>query len=156
MLPLFYIIIKNKEGDKMCEYVLQDGKDLRCKLNDRPCIYRRYCNKVDAFIHLDEWSECYLRNEQLKRNIPSGSCYVRFERNGYLYVEYEDNVIKIKNTLDGEKVENFVYVKKYRGEYKLSLTPFVEESTVIEAVEDKPKKTTRKRKSTKKTNNEND
>jgi hypothetical protein len=96
-----------------------------------------------------------LRNEQLKRNIPEGSCYVRFERNGYLYIEYEDNVIKIKNTLDGEKVENFVYVKKYRGEYKLSLTPFVEEPKVIEAVEDKPKKTTRKRKSTKKTN-END
>ena len=123
----------------MCEYVEQIDNQLYCTLNNRPCLYRKYCKKVGAFIHLDEWSECYLRNEQLKRQIPEGSCYVRFERNGFLYVEYEDNVVKIKNTLDGE-VGNFVYVKKYRGEFKLSLSPFIEETKVVEEVKPKPRK----------------
>jgi hypothetical protein len=110
----------------MCEFskYSQDGKQLMCKLTMRPCIYRKYCKKVEGIIHTDNWDECYYRNNELKHKIPEGSNYIRFQKNGYLYVELdEDTVVKIKNTI-GEQVENYVFLKKYRGEYRISLTPF--------------------------------
>jgi glucose/arabinose dehydrogenase len=62
-----------------------------------------------------------------KADIPKGSSYIRFEKKGYLYVEYGDNhVVKIKNTI-GEIKQNYVYVKEIDGELVVSLKPFKEE-----------------------------
>jgi hypothetical protein len=63
-------------------------------------------------------------NEEQKKKIPPDSHYVRFIKNGYLYVETDgDNVIKIENTL-GDKVTNYVYLKKTDKGYNISLKPF--------------------------------
>jgi hypothetical protein len=79
---------------------------------------------VQKFVPTDYMDECYIMNQELKKQIPQGSCYVRFIRNDYLYVELDDDhVIKIKNTL-GDKVTNYVYLKKYKDNYKISLSPF--------------------------------
>jgi len=123
----------------MCEFAerSRDGVQLLCSITTRPCIYRKYCKKTGTFIHLDEWSECYVRNENLKKDIPEGSQYVRFERKGYLYVELGGEVVKIENTLK-EKVDNFVYVHEFSdGRRILSLTPFKPEE-VIEVTNNEP------------------
>ena len=72
--------------------------------------------------------------EENKKNIPDGSYYVRFVKNGFAYVELNrDKVIKVKDTI-GE-ITNYVYLSLQNGEYIISLTPFEEK-----------KKTTRKKK----------
>jgi hypothetical protein len=113
-----------------------------------------------------------LRNENIKRDIPEGSKYVRFERKGYLYVELGDDIVKIKNTL-GEKVDNFVYVHEFSdGKRILSLTPFKPEEVIevtnnepepqheieqhlVEVIETPKPKKKRTKKSTKKENEDN-
>ena len=149
----------------MCEfsYRLDDEVQLMCKLTTKPCIYRKYCKKTGTFIHLDDWSECFLRNDELERDIPSGSYFVRFEKKGYLYVEINDKIVKIKNTLNGGKVDNYIYLKEVgNGEYSISLNPIVDEPKEENNVEivqeltqeiEVPKKP-KKRKSTNKKKNE--
>ena len=98
-----------------------------CKLkHDGFCIYAKLCMKpeVQKFVPTEYMDECYIMNQELKKQIPQDSHYVRFIRNDYLYVELDDDhVIKIKNTL-GDKVTNYVYLKKYKDSYKISLSPF--------------------------------
>lgn len=57
---------------------------------------------------MDSMDECKLRSEFVKGN-------VRFIKNGFLYVDVNDFVIKIKNPYDYEP--NFVELVKYCGEY---------------------------------------
>jgi hypothetical protein len=64
-------------------------------------------------------------NEQNKKRIPNGANYVRFIKNGFLYVEYNDSVVKIKNPFNEADVTNHVYVKEDASHnLKLSLQPF--------------------------------
>lgn len=112
----------------MCQYSYYNANEtdrpkLYCKLNNGRCIYAKLCMRLDKFIIQDDIAgECYLMNEELKKNIPEGANYVRFEKKGYLYVELEDTVIKVKDTIGTPT--NYVYLKKYKDEYKISLTPF--------------------------------
>ena len=46
---------------------------------------------------------------------PTGN--VQFERHGYLYVQVEDNVIKLKNPYD--YIPDDVVVRKYNKSYKI-------------------------------------
>lgn len=60
--------------------------------------------------------------QESKKNIPNGANFVRFIDKGYLYVEIDDKVVKIKDTLGN--VTNYVYIKYVNNEYQISLTPF--------------------------------
>lgn len=107
----------------MCKFAKTIDKRLICSVNNLPCMYSRYCQKVGQYIHTDNYESCKIIQEQLKSDIPPNSYYVRMINKGYVYVEYNGTVIKVKNTL-GDNVENYVYVRKIRGQYEISLTPF--------------------------------
>ena len=66
--------------------------------------------------------------EENKKQIPNGSHYVRFVRKGYAYVEIDNKVVKIKDTLGN--INNYVYIAVQNGQYIISLSP----------IDDKPKR----------------
>ena len=124
----------------LCEYAIPEEdeyKRLKCKLkNGGYCIYATFCNRLQRYIHIDNYQECYIMNDYNKKTIPQGANYVRFTKNGFLYVEFENGVIKVKNPFDAQ-VTNYVYIKRDDlGEIQLSLSPFDN---------DKPKRTRRKK-----------
>lgn len=113
-----------------CRYGYYDENEkyrphLMCNLNKKMCPYVKLCLNVDRFIQIENFreEECYIMAEYKKKNIPSGSNYVRFSKISggvdYLYIEVDDQVIRVKNTL-GDKVKDYVYLK---GE-EISLEPF--------------------------------
>lgn len=120
----------------MCRYAFYNNTNnskypqLYCKLNNKICLFSKFCTKQNKYIHREGVETCYMALEQeIKDNqIPVDAYHVRFVRKGYVYVEMENKVEKIKNTL-GDKVTNYVYLDKQQdGTYKLSLTPFVKKS----------------------------
>ena len=122
----------------LCKYAFYGKEESRpqiyCKLNNRSCLFSKFCVNQGKYIHKEGVESCYMILEENKKDIPSGSYYVRFIKNGFAYVELtRDKVIKIKDTI-GE-ITNYVYLQQQNGEYIISLTPFEEK-----------KKTTRKKK----------
>ena len=100
---------------------------LYCSINGKNCMHSTLCLKKDKYIGANGMENCSIMLANQKTEIPNGSSYIRFEKKGYLYVEYGDNrVVKIKNTI-GEIKQNYVYVKEVNGEYVISLKPFKEE-----------------------------
>ena len=79
----------------MCEYAYYNkNKQLYCKLNDKMCLFSKYCMKQNKYIHREGADNCYMALEESKRKIPNDACYVRFVRKGFVYVEIGDKVIK--------------------------------------------------------------
>lgn len=110
----------------MCEYsYYEDGEKPRlyCKLNKKACIFSKYCIKQKKYIHKEGVDNCYMAINEKRKIIPNGAYYVRFVRKGYVYVEIDDKVIKIKDTIGN--ITNYVYLQQNeQGEYTISLTPF--------------------------------
>lgn len=110
----------------MCKYSYYDESNSRkpmyCSLNNKLCIYSQYCVKVGRYIDKKGMENCFMALQELKKNIPNGANFVRFIDKGYLYVEIDDKVVKIKDTLGN--VVNYVYIKRVNNEYKISLNPF--------------------------------
>lgn len=122
----------------LCKYAFYGEEESRpqiyCKLNNKHCLFSKFCVNQGKYIHKEGVESCYMVLEENKKNIPNGSYYVRFVKNGFAYVELNrDKVIKIKDTI-GE-ITNYVYLSLQDGKYIMSLTPFEEK-----------KKTTRKKK----------
>ena len=105
------------------------------------CMYSRFCVNANKYLPKDkEMESCVLIMENKREKIPSGSCYIRFIRKGYLYVEIDNKVVKIPNTLKREDID-YVYVRKVNDKYEVSLIPFTYEIQSTETeVEEKPKK----------------
>lgn len=129
----------------MCEYSYYDEtnsrKPIYCNLNDRPCIYSKYCTKVGKFIPNDDMENCFMATEERNKNIPEGANYVRFTNKGKLYVEYGNRVVAVTDTIGNDPT--YVYIRQVNGEYQVSATPFV---AVEERKEEKPKRNTRTKK----------
>ena len=79
---------------------------------------------------------CVLIMENKRDKIPSGSNYVRFIKNGFLYIENGASVIKVKNTFGKDDID-YVYIRKTENGYEESLKPF---DRTVEVVEEQPKK----------------
>ena len=110
-----------------CKYAFyEEGKDkpqIYCKLNNQICLFSKFCVNQNKYIFRDGVENCYMANFESKKQVPSGASYVRFVKNGFLYVELtRDKVVKIKDTIGN--VENYVYVRDNNGEYEISLQPF--------------------------------
>lgn len=122
----------------MCKYVYYEEtnsrKPMYCTLNNKICIYSQYCTKVGRFIPKDDMENCFMAIEESKKNIPSGARYVRIIDKGFLYIELDDRVIKVKDTLGN--VTNYVYIRQYNGDYEISLHPFDD----VEEKKETPKK----------------
>lgn len=112
-----------------------------CKITNTMCMYSRFCVNANKYLPKDkEMESCVLIMENKREKIPSGSCYIRFIRKGFLYVEIDNKVVKIPNTLKREDID-YVYVRKVNDKYEVSLIPFTYEIQSTETkVEEKPKK----------------
>lgn len=113
----------------MCEYAYYDDKDksksqIYCKINNKVCLFSKFCIKQNKYIHREGVESCYMALEEKKKIIPNGAHYVRFVRKGFVYVEIEDKVIKIQDTIGN--IEDYVYVKQEGQNYIISLSPFEE------------------------------
>lgn len=120
----------------MCDYAYYNPKEILrqkiyCKHNGKICLYSKYCVKVGKFVPSDGMENCFMALNENKK-IPSGARRVRFIKKGFLYIEMDNGVIKVKNNTINEV--DYVYVRKTNGEYEVSLSPFVEE-VVITPVE---------------------
>lgn len=96
----------------MCEYARQS----QCIITHDVCPYMYYCDKIRAYKpSMSMPINCKI---QERAKMPKGAYKVRDERKGWLYVDYKDITIKVKNPFD--HVPQYVYVQKLKtGEYKL-------------------------------------
>jgi len=116
-----------------CQYGYYDNNEpwrphLKCNINKQNCPYVKLCTKVDKFIQIDNFreDECYIMTEYKKSKIPNGSNYVRFVRGNYVYIEKDNQVIKVKSDKANE-FKDFAYVKEdIDGTYLISTEPFKE------------------------------
>lgn len=113
----------------MCKYAFyEEGKSqpqIYCKLNNQICLFSKFCVNQNRYIHREGVETCFMALFETKKQIPSGSYYVRFIKKGFLYVELDSNrVVKIQDTLGN--VTDYVYLKENNGKYEISLTPFTD------------------------------
>lgn len=113
----------------MCKYAFyEEGKSqpqIYCKLNNQVCLFSKFCVNQNRYIHREGVETCFMALFEEKKQIPSGSYYVRFIKKGFLYVELDSSrVIKIQDTLGN--VTDYVYLKENNGKYEISLTPFTD------------------------------
>ena len=94
----------------------KNRKENICIITKNICPWAQWCGKIS------NWKErpgaekyCkFLKEEQT----PEGYYKVEFERHGFLYVNYNNVIIKIENPF--EDVPKFVKVKKTKVSYKLT------------------------------------
>lgn len=96
----------------MCKY--RDGN--HCKKTGDTCPWSQWCGKINAYKERSGAQQyCKFLQEE---DVPEGYCKVEFERRGYLYITFKNDVIKVQNPFDD--IPNFVKVKKTKLTYKLS------------------------------------
>ena len=98
----------------MCKY--RDNK--YCKKTGSICPWAQWCGKINAYKEragAEKYCK-FLHEEQ--EDAPDGYYKVEFERHGYLYINFKNDIIKILNPF--EDVPNFVKVRKNKTTYKLS------------------------------------
>lgn len=133
-----------------CKYEFYDKEEtyfprLYCSIDGKPCIYSKKCNLVEKFIPLDNQGECYKMVLEERKNIPSDSYFVQTSRPNkkgllYLYVEIDDTIVKLSTQLT-EINQNYVYLKKVKDSYEVSLVPFPKEEKKTYARRKKSKPT---------------
>ena len=116
----------------LCKYAFYGEEKSRpqiyCKLNNKHCLFSKFCVNQGKYIHKEGVESCYMITEENKKQIPEGAYYVRFVKKGFAYVELtRDKVVKVKDTI-GE-ITNYVYLTMQNGEYIISLKPFEEKKT---------------------------
>lgn len=118
-------------GKNMCEYAFYDNKtskpQIYCRINNKLCLFSKFCTKQNRYIHREGVDNCYMALEEKKKTIPSGSYYVRFVKNGFIYAEVDGRIVKIKDTIGN--VGNYIYLQGSDGQYQISLTPFFNDDT---------------------------
>lgn len=94
----------------------KNRKDNLCLITNNNCPWAFWCGKLSVYKERAGAEKyCgYLQEEET----PEGFYKVEFERHGYLYINYKDNVIKVQNPFDD--VPKFIKVKKTKTSYKLS------------------------------------
>lgn len=131
----------------MCKYIYYDNTEttkpkIYCKLNNKVCLYSKFCVNQNKYIPKEGMENCYMALQEEKKTIPNGSCYVRFIKKGFLYVEIGNSVVKIKDTLG--TVTNYVYVRQTPNGYEIALKPFSYE--IVEVKEETKKRTYNRKK----------
>ena len=95
----------------MCEYVEKN----QCRVTQTICPYVYYCDKIQAFKPSQSMPlNCRIKE---KAEIPKGYYKVVNVRKNYLYIDYNDITIKVKNPFD--EVPLYVKVLKAKEGYKI-------------------------------------
>lgn len=98
----------------MCEY----REDNHCKKTGGICPWLQWCGKINAYKERPGMNEYCKFLKEDNEKIPEGYFKVEFERQGYLYITFKNDIIKVKNPFD--YIPKFVKVKKNKLVYKLS------------------------------------
>ena len=95
----------------MCNYV----KENKCLITNQICPFVYYCDKIHGY----KPSPNMIQDCKVKRTaeIPDGYFLVRDARKDYLYIDYDEITIKVKNPFDF--IPQYVKVTKTRTGYKL-------------------------------------
>ena len=119
----------------LCKYAYYNEKEkyyprLYCRIDDKVCHYTKRCMKVEKFIPIEDniWEECGKYIMEKRKEIPNGSYLIQTSRpnkkgNLLLYVAIDDKVERIQTDFKEIKQE-YVYLKKTKDGYKVSLEPF--------------------------------
>lgn len=95
----------------MCEYVVNN----QCRITQSVCPYVYYCDKIQAFKPSQNMPlNCRIKE---KVQIPKGYYKVVNVRKNWLYIDYNDITIKVKNPFDASPV--YVKVSKTKDGYKV-------------------------------------
>lgn len=99
---------------------------LYCRVQSKPCLYRKRCDLQQKYISIDGADDCYILMEAKRKEIPSGSYFVKAKQvlpNGCyrLYLEIGDNVVEYRTNIT-EINQDYVYLK----DNQISLTPIKE------------------------------
>ena len=96
----------------MCNYV----KENKCLITSQVCPYVYYFDKTRGYKPSSNMpQDCKVKQTA---EIPAGYCRVRDVRKDYLYIDYGEITIKVKNPFDYTPL--YVRVRRMKsGEYKL-------------------------------------
>lgn len=87
---------------------------LYCRVQSKPCLYRKRCDLQQKYISIDGADDCYILMEAKRKEIPNGSYFVKAKQvlpNGCyrLYVELNGNVVQYV-TKTKEFNQDYVYI----------------------------------------------
>ena len=96
----------------MCEYVNNN----QCRITQSVCPYMYYCDKINGFRSSTNMpKDCKVKQ---KAEVPYGYYKIQSERKGWLYIDYNNITIKVKNPFNHTPL--YVRVRKMKsGEYKI-------------------------------------
>lgn len=101
--PYFFIIMCNYRDENMCN------------ITHSVCPWVYWCDKVNIWKELSKKpSKCKVVNET---SLPDGYYKVEFERKGYLYINVDRQIVKIKNVFD--YTPNMVKLYQDKNEWKI-------------------------------------
>ena len=97
----------------MCEdcVVLRYDALCKCRITNDVCLFARRCSIKKTWIPLENMGKCPIRLNKEKGN-------VRFEKKGYLYVDTDEGIIKLKNPYN--YVPNNVDIVKSDGQWMIN------------------------------------
>lgn len=94
----------------------KNRKENLCIITGNICPWAQWCGRLSIWKERDGASKyCKLLKDE---PVPDGYYKVEFERHGFLYILFEEDVIKVKNPFND--IPKFVKVKKTKTSYKLT------------------------------------
>lgn len=96
----------------MCKYVREN----KCSITEDNCPFMYFCTKINSWKPLNSMPENCMVKERFE--VPKGYYKVRMERKGFLYIDIDNQTIKVPNPFE----EIPLYVKAYKlrnGQWRL-------------------------------------
>lgn len=96
----------------MCKYVREN----KCSITEDNCPFMYFCTKINNWKPLNSMPENCMVKERFE--VPKGYYKVRMERKGFLYIDIDNQTIKVPNPFE----EIPLYVKAYKlrnGQWRL-------------------------------------
>lgn len=98
----------------MCKYRIRN----KCSLTEVICPWAFWCGAIRDYKERDSYKTyCKILKNATVKEKPDGYYDVKFERHGYLYVDFNGEVIKVENIFND--IPKFVKIKKTKTSYKV-------------------------------------
>lgn len=99
----------------MCQYKTEN----KCLLTNTICPWAYWCGAISGYKQRESYRVyCKILKDKIEQEKPDGYYKVNFERHGYLYINFNNEIIKVKNPF--EDIPKFVKVKKTKTSCKLT------------------------------------
>lgn len=89
-----------------------------CSIVDGVCPWVFYCGKIGGYKERDGIEKyCKYKKQEPIKNIPNGCYPVIFEKKGFLYIELNNQTIKLQNPFD--YIPQYVKLYQSKGNWKI-------------------------------------